>query len=66
MPQRSNASTRFSLLTAMQRSATFTTLVGQFSFSVTGDPLIPNIYIYTVGKNGFKFARPAFRTGFVL
>ncbi len=64
--QRSNASTRFSLLTAMQRSATFTTLVGQFSFSVTGDPLIPNIYIYTVGKNGFKFARPAFRTGFVL
>lgn len=64
--QRSNASSRFSLLSAMQRSTTFTTLVGQYSFSVTGDPLIPNIYLYTLGRNGFKFARPAIRTGFVL
>ncbi|HEY1656581.1 MAG TPA: branched-chain amino acid ABC transporter substrate-binding protein [Candidatus Tumulicola sp.] len=64
--QRSNASTRFSVLEALQRSATFTTLIGQFSFSITGDPILPNIYLYTVGKSGFKFARPAFRTGFVL
>jgi branched-chain amino acid transport system substrate-binding protein len=64
--QRSNASTRFSLLASMQRSPTFTTLVGQYSFNVFGDPLIPNIYLYTVGKDGFKFARPAIRTGFVL
>ncbi|HKU81806.1 MAG TPA: ABC transporter substrate-binding protein, partial [Candidatus Tumulicola sp.] len=64
--QRSNASTRFSLLTAMQRSATFTTLVGQYSFSVTGDPLIPNIYVYEVGKTGFKFRKPAIQNGFVL
>ncbi len=64
--QRSNAFTRYSLLASMQRSPTFTTLVGQYSFNVFGDPLIPNIYIYTVGKDGFKFARPATRTGFVL
>lgn len=64
--QRSNASTRFSLLTAMQRSATFTTLVGQYSFSVTGDPLIPNIYIYKIGRSGFSFVRPAILNGFVL
>jgi branched-chain amino acid transport system substrate-binding protein len=64
--QRSSATTRFSLLPAMQRQATFITLVGQYSFSVTGDPLIPNIYLYTVTKDGFKFARPAIRTGFVL
>jgi ABC-type branched-subunit amino acid transport system substrate-binding protein len=64
--QRSNASTRFSLLSAMQRSATYTTLVGQYSFGVTGDPLVPDIYLYTVGQNGFTYVRPAFRTGFVL
>ncbi|HEY5425990.1 MAG TPA: branched-chain amino acid ABC transporter substrate-binding protein [Candidatus Tumulicola sp.] len=64
--RRGNATTRFSLLTTMQRSPTFTTLVGQYGFSVTGDPLIPNIYLYTIGKDGFKFSRPAFRTGFVL
>ena len=28
-------------------------------FNISGDPLIPNIYLYTVGKDGFKFARPA-------
>jgi branched-chain amino acid transport system substrate-binding protein len=64
--QRSNASNRFALLASMQRSPTFTTLVGQFSFNAFGDPLIPNIYIYTIGKDGFKFSRPAIRTGFVL
>jgi branched-chain amino acid transport system substrate-binding protein len=64
--QRANASTRFSLLTSMQRGGTFTTLVGQFSFNISGDPLVPNIYIYTIGKDGFKFARPAIRTGYVV
>jgi branched-chain amino acid transport system substrate-binding protein len=64
--QRFSAYTRFSLLAAMQRSPTITTLVGQYSFNVYGDPLIPNIYIYTVGKDRFKFARPAIRTGFVI
>jgi len=64
--QRSAAYTRFSLLASMQRSPTITTLVGQYSFNVFGDPLIPNIYVYTVGSSGFKFARPAVRNGFVL
>jgi ABC-type branched-subunit amino acid transport system substrate-binding protein len=64
--QRSAASSRFTLLASMQRSPTFTTLVGQYSFNVFGDPLIPNIYIYTVGKDGFKFSRPAILTGFVI
>ncbi|MGA8534881.1 MAG: branched-chain amino acid ABC transporter substrate-binding protein [Candidatus Tumulicola sp.] len=63
---RTSAFTRFTLLASMQRSPTFTTLVGQYSFNVFGDPLIPNIYIYTVGRDGFKFARPAIRNGFVL
>ncbi len=63
--QRDNASTRSSLLISLQSGGTFTTLVGQFAFNISGDPLIPNIYLYTVGNDGFKFARPAVRTGFV-
>jgi branched-chain amino acid transport system substrate-binding protein len=64
--QRANASTRFSLLTAMQRGGTWTTLVGNFDFTVNGDPLIPNIYLYTVGKDGFSFVQPAVRSGYVV
>lgn len=63
--QRNNASSRQSLLISLQSGGTFTTLVGQFAFNVSGDPLIPNIYLYTVTADGFKFARPAIRTGFV-
>jgi branched-chain amino acid transport system substrate-binding protein len=64
--QRGNATTKTSLLTSLQHGGTFTALVGQFAFNISGDPLIPNIYLYTVGKDGFKYARPAVRTGFVL
>ncbi len=48
---------------SLQAGGTFTTLVGQFAFNISGDPLIPNIYLYTVGTDGFKFARPAFARG---
>lgn len=64
--QRSNASTRFSLLSAMQRGGTWTTLVGNYNFTIGGDPLVPNIYLYTIGKDGFTFAQPAIRSGFVV
>ncbi|HEY1976018.1 MAG TPA: ABC transporter substrate-binding protein [Candidatus Baltobacteraceae bacterium] len=63
--QRSQATSRFSLLTSMQQGGTFTTLVGQFRFNISGDPLIPDIYLYSVHKEGFKYERPAIRTGFV-
>ncbi|HEY3675648.1 MAG TPA: branched-chain amino acid ABC transporter substrate-binding protein [Candidatus Tumulicola sp.] len=63
---RAGAASRFSVLTAMQRNPSFTTLVGQYGFNTNGDPLIPNIYIYQVGKKGFTFSRPAIRNGFVL
>jgi branched-chain amino acid transport system substrate-binding protein len=64
--QRANATSRTTLLRSLQTGGTFTTLVGQFGFNISGDPLLPNIYLYTVGADGFKFARPAIRTGFVL
>jgi branched-chain amino acid transport system substrate-binding protein len=64
--QRGNAISRSALLRSLQQGGTFTTLVGQFAFNISGDPLIPNIYLYTVAKDGFKYAHPAVRTGFVL
>ncbi len=64
--QRANATSKFGLLHSLQSGGTFTTLVGQFAFNISGDPLIPNIYLYTVTKDGFKYARPAIHTGFVL
>lgn len=63
--QRASATSRFTLLTSMQQGGTFTTLVGQFRFNVSGDPLIPDIYLYSVHKEGFKYERPAVRTGFI-
>ena len=64
--QRSNSTTRTTLLRTLQQGGTFTTLVGQFSFNISGDPLIPNIFVYSVDSGGFKYERPAIRTGFVL
>jgi branched-chain amino acid transport system substrate-binding protein len=63
--QRGGATSRSSLLISLQEGGTFTTLVGQYAFNISGDPLIPNIYLYTVGKDGFKFGRPAVRSGFL-
>jgi ABC-type branched-subunit amino acid transport system substrate-binding protein len=64
--QRGNATSRIPLLHSLQAGGTFTTLVGQYAFNISGDPLIPNIFLYTIGTDGFKYARPAVRTGFVL
>jgi ABC-type branched-subunit amino acid transport system substrate-binding protein len=64
--QRGNSTTRTQLLLSLQEGGMLTTLVGQFSFNISGDPLIPNIYLYAVGKDGFKFVRPAIHNGFVL
>ena len=64
--QRTNAVTRFSLLTTLQQSATYNTLVGQYSFNFAGDATIPNIYLYSVNADGFHFEKPAVPTGFVV
>ncbi len=64
--QRANATTRYTLLDTLQRGGAYETLVGDFSFNVNGDPVIPNIYLYKVGAKGFTYERPAIRTGFVV
>ena len=64
--QRAGATSRFNVLHSLQEGGSYTTLVGQYSFNYAGDPLIPNIYLYVVGKDGFRYLRPAVRTGFVV
>ncbi len=64
--QRTSSTTRFSLLTALQRNTPYNTIVGQYSFNFTGDATLPNIYLYTVKPDGFEFSKPAVPTGFVL
>lgn len=64
--QRGSASNRSMLLHSLQEGGTFTTLVGQFAFNISGDPLIPNIYLYEIGSDGFKYSRPAIRNGYIL
>lgn len=64
--QRTNATTRFSLLNALQENGSYNTLVGQFSFNFNGDATIPNIYFYKIGKDGFTYQYPAVRTGYVI
>lgn len=63
---RINALTRYSVLTAMQMSGSFTTLVGPFSFDSNGDPLMPNLYFFRIAGTSFKYVEPAVRNGFIV
>jgi branched-chain amino acid transport system substrate-binding protein len=64
--QRQSATNRLSVLTAMQQGGSYNLLVGQYSFNFSGDAVIPNIYLYQVTKDGFKYVKPAIATGYVL
>jgi len=64
--QRGNASNRFQLLTQLQEGGSYPLIVGQYSFNSNGDPTLPNIYLFTMGPDGFTFAKSAFANGFVV
>ncbi len=64
--KRSSASTRFTLLEAMQLGGTYDTIIGQFSFTIFGDPIDPNLYFYSIGDSGFKFEKSSRPTSFLL
>jgi len=65
--QRSNATTRFTLLNTIQEQPSgFSTIVGQYSFNFNGDAILANVYLYTIGKDGFTFDRAAIPSGFVV
>jgi len=64
--QRSNATNRFQLLTQMQSGGIYNLLVGQFGFDLNGDATQPNIYLFRVTADGFKYDRSAVNTGFAV
>ena len=64
--QRSTNPNRFGVLTTLQQNGTYNTILGQYSFTFTGDASVPNIYLYSVKADGFKFVKAAVPTGFIV
>lgn len=64
--RRTGATNRLTMMTALQAPSSYTTMVGQFQFTPTGDPLDPLVYFYTVAGGKFKFIAPSHATPFVL
>ncbi|MDE2481325.1 MAG: branched-chain amino acid ABC transporter substrate-binding protein [bacterium] len=63
---RANATNRFQVLNQLQQGGSYNLLVGQFSFTYSGDATQPNIYLYSLGATGFTFEKPAVASGFVV
>ena len=64
--RRTGASNRLSMMSALQAPQSYSTIVGQFQFLPTGDPLDPLVYFYTIAGGRFKFIAPSHATPFVL
>jgi len=64
--RRSTTPTRFSVLTTLQQNGTYNTILGQYSFTFTGDAAVPNIYLYSAKSDGFAFVKAAVPTGFIV
>jgi branched-chain amino acid transport system substrate-binding protein len=64
--KRTNAQDRTGTLQSLRSGARFETLTGSYSFDFSGDPIDPNVYFYSIGKDGFKYEKPAHPSGFVL
>lgn len=63
---RTNSTTRYQLLTSMQMSGGFNTLVGPYTFDLNGDPLIPNLYFFRISGTSFDYVQPAVRNGYIV
>ncbi|MDQ2679792.1 MAG: branched-chain amino acid ABC transporter substrate-binding protein [Candidatus Eremiobacteraeota bacterium] len=64
--RRLGATGRITMLEALQNNGSYDTIVGQFRFTFSGDPIDPNLYFYSLEDGKFKFEKPAHPTGFVL
>ncbi len=65
--KRNNAMDRTATLQSLVTGgAPYETLTGSYSFDFSGDPIDPNIYFSSVGKDGFTYKKPAHPSGFVL
>jgi branched-chain amino acid transport system substrate-binding protein len=64
--RRTGANNRLSIAQALNAGTPFDTLVGSFTFGVTGDPLDPQLYFYTVKSSDWAFSNAAKPTAFLL
>lgn len=65
--KRNGAMNRTATLQALLTpGAPFETLTGSYSFDFSGDPIDPDIYLFSIGKDGFTYEKPAHPSGFVL
>ena len=64
--KRTSAIDKIGTLQALLTGGTYETLTGSYSFDFQGDPVDPNIYFFSIGKDDFTYKKPAHPTGFVL
>jgi len=54
--RRTGATNRLATMSSLQSPSTYNTILGQFYFAPTGDPVDPNLYFYTIDRGAFRFA----------
>ncbi|MDP9019017.1 MAG: ABC transporter substrate-binding protein, partial [Candidatus Eremiobacteraeota bacterium] len=64
--RRTGAIDRLSMLRTLSTGGLFDTLVGSFTFTMTGDPSDPNLYFYSISEGRFKFSEAAHSGAFSL
>jgi ABC-type branched-subunit amino acid transport system substrate-binding protein len=64
--QRSNATARNAVVTAIAQGVPIDTMVGTYSFTPFGDALQPQIYYYAVRKGAFAYLHQAHPSGFMI
>lgn len=64
--QRTGATNRLAMLSALQAPSTYNTVVGSFQFDFQGDPIDPNLYFYAVDAATLKYTAAAHPTAFIL
>jgi branched-chain amino acid transport system substrate-binding protein len=64
--QRTNATARNAVVTAIAQGVPIDTMVGEYSFTPFGDAVQPQIYYYAVRKGAFAYLRQAHPSGFMI
>ncbi|PZR56994.1 MAG: hypothetical protein DLM50_07095 [Candidatus Meridianibacter frigidus] len=64
--RRLGATNRVGALRALRNGGFYDTLVGSFSFLLSGDPLDPNLYFYTIADGKFQFKTASHSSTFLL
>lgn len=63
--RRTGVSDRLSLIRALGTGSSYDTLLGTFRFSLTGDPIDPNLYFYTLAGEKFKYVGASHPSSFL-